>query len=151
MTETGEEIIAEVLKRTRLIYSGLGAAFLVGAGFVALAIADPSQNYSGAEHTGLMILSGLLGILGIVALFAGLTMLNINRRPLMRLLREHPQDIARINSYVTSYRGVQSYVVRIIPKNGKPYNLSIKDSRQAVTLVDAIHERAPRARIEYSK
>ena len=151
MTETGEEIVAQILKRTRLIYSGLGAVLLAGAAFVALATADPSQNYSGAEHTALLILIGLLVVLGFLALFAGLSMLNIQRRPVMRLLREHPQDITQVTSYETSYRGVQSFVVRIIPKNGKPYNLSIKDSQQAATLVNAIHERAPRARIEYSK
>ena len=151
MSETSEEIVAQVLKRTRLIYSGLGAVLLAGGAFVVLATVASSETYSGAERAGLTALTGILIGLGLVALFAGVSMLNIQQRPIMRLLRDYPQDIAQVTSYVTSYRGVQSYVVRIIPKNGKPFNLSIKDTEQATTLVNAIHERAPRARIEYSK
>ena len=151
MNEKAEEIVAQVLKRTRLIYSGLGAVLLAGAAFLMVNIAASDANHSGPERIGLIVLSSFLLILGLLALFAGLSMLNIQRRPVMRLLREHPQDIAQITSYMTSYRGVQSFVVRITTKQGKPFNLSIKDSHQAATLVDAIHECAPRARIEYSK
>jgi hypothetical protein len=151
MNETSEEIVAQVLKRTRLIYSGLGAALLAGGVFVVLVIVDPNQNNSGAERAGLIALGGILVGLGLVALFAGVSMLNLQQRPIMRLLRDHPQDIAQVMSYVTSYRGIESYVVRITPKSGKPFNLSIKDAQQATMLVNAIHERAPRARIEYSK
>ena len=151
MNEKGEEIVAQVLKRTRLIYSGLGAVLVAGAAFVMVNIAASGANYPGAERIGLIVLSSFLLIVGLLALFAGLSMLNIQRRPVMRLLREHPQDIAQITSYMTSYRGVQSFVIRITTKRGKPFNLSIKDSQQAATLVDAIHECAPHARIEYSK
>ncbi len=149
--ETAETIVGKNLKRTRMIFDVLGAVLLVAGGVITSTILDPSQNYSGIARINLMALMGLVYLFGVVALFAGLSMWNVQRRPIMQLLRDHPQDIAQIITYVTRYRGMESFIVRIVPKNGKQYNLSIQDSQQVSLLVDAIHELAPYARIEYSK
>jgi hypothetical protein len=149
------QILKASLRRTR--------SSMIVVGFAALAFAyigyglfwlkwDSTATLSplGAWLWGSFLV--LIGAFGVMSVYRGSQLINLDRAPIMQTLNQHPERIVWIYQNITKTRGTNvgaRHYIYVWMLNGRPFSIDVTPDN-AKMVIQAVHERAPHALVGYT-